>query len=135
MTTQTAPATELDALDLTVVQETDDAAQEDSLYFPPEAAVFQTPFRSCVYQMILDEANRIAPSEIESFSLSAWSYPGEEDAWALCMTIFINSGWDRVRTLRTALLDCVNALSRNWSAAQLEDYQKRIHFEVFPNQP
>ena len=105
------------------------------LYFPPETKGFKTPFRSHVYRSIFEESNRIARSEIESFDMSVWSHPGEEDSWTLCMTVFLNSGWDSVRTVRNALLDYVSALSQDWTDAQREDYQKRIYFEVLPSHP
>ena len=105
------------------------------LYFPPETTGFRTPFRAYVYRLIFEEAHRIARPEIDSFEISVWSQPGEDDSWTLTMTIFITSGWDCVGTVRRALIDHLGGLSREWSSEQLEDYRRRIHFEVFPTRP
>ena len=105
------------------------------LYFPSETKGLRTRFRTYVCQAMFEEAIRIASSEIESFELSVWSHPGEEDSWTLVLTIFVESGWDRVHAIRRGLLDYVFKLSHKWTAEQKEDYIRRIHFEVFPTQP
>lgn len=105
------------------------------LFFPPEATGFRTQFRAYVYRLIFEEANRIAYSEIESFDISVWSQPGEDDSWMLVMTIFIKSGWDRVKSVRRSLLAHLDELSRGWLPEQREDYRRRVHFEVFPTSP
>ena len=105
------------------------------LYFPPETIGFRTPFRADVYRLIFEEADRIAHTDIDSFDISVWSNPGEVDSWTLVMTLCVTTGWDQVKVIRRALLDYLDELSREWSLEELEDYRKRLHFEVFPTHP
>ena len=106
-----------------------------ALYWYPDCARLRTPFRDDVCRRILRRASEIAAPEPVSAELSAWSYPEEENAPTLVLTVFIDADWDGVRNARGDILNHMRRISQDWSASEKEDYRKRIHFEVFPSQP
>ena len=132
MTTQAAPATELDALDLTVVQETDDAAREESLYFYPEAAAFRTPFRDSVCRELYRDARELAGDDFDGANVTPFDLPGDDDSWSLVLTVFVKAGYERRSKIAGCLAKRLSAISQNWSRAEKLDCQKRVHFDVFP---
>ena len=130
MTTQTktrAPAAQADA-----------EPRRDSspaLRVHPDAARLRTPFRDAVCSLILRRASEIADPEPVSAELTTWSHPDEENTPTLVLTVFINTDWEGVKNARRDILNRMRRVSRDWSAPEKEDYQKRIHFEVFPSRP
>ena len=133
MTTQTALATELDTIDLTVVQDTDDAAREDSLRFFPEAAVFRTPFRDSVCREMYRNARDLAGDDFDGANVTPFDLPEDDDSWSLVLTIFVKAGYERRSKIARCLAKRLSAISQNWSRAEKLDYQKRVHFDVFPD--
>ena len=105
------------------------------LYYYPDTARLRTPFRDAACRLILLRAAETAAPGPVSAEVSAWNHPGEEDAWSLVLTVFLDTGWDGVKKARGDILNYMRRISMDWSPSEKEDYRKRIHFEVFPSQP
>ena len=129
MTTQTPV---LDALERIAVQETDEEAQEESLYFFPEAAPFRTPFRDSVCRRIFSKARELAGDEFDGGNVTPFEMPGDDDSWSLVLTVFVKARYERRSRIDRSLAMHISEISQNWSPAEKLDCRKRVHFDVFP---
>lgn len=125
-----------DATEHTAVQSTEDDAQEESLYFFPEAAPFRTPFRDSVCREIFSKARELAGDEFDGGNVTPQQFPGDDVPYLL-VTVFIkvgfdDAGFDRIFSIDTSLMKHMSEVSESWSPAEKVEYQDRVQFDVFP---
>ena len=123
---------EPNVIEQTVIQQTDDEAQEDFLYFFPEAEVFRTPFRDSICRELYLKARDLAGDDFDGANVTPFDMPGDDDSWSLVLTVFVKAGYERRARIDKSLAKHISAISQNWSPSEKLDFQKRVHFDVFP---
>ena len=104
------------------------------IWFPIDAMVMWTEFRSNVLNYIYRTAFGLCYELLESAYVTVTSTPDEKQSFALDLMLTVNTDWDNLQTIECQIFDKIAEWSQEWSAEEIEDYANHIYFGLIPSQ-
>ena len=102
------------------------------LFFPLEAMMLRTPFRTRVLHLIYEIAQQELGNDIVSVTVQASADPNEPGQIGLLLTIWADVDKHQWHAADKAINKAMFEQEANWTEEERADYLRMIDFEVVP---